>query len=159
MIGPQLIIIRQQKGIGFDRTASGSNALAQYAPEIQKQWSNPKTIPEKYLLWFHHLPWDYQLSSGNSLWDGIALHYQKGVEEAKSNVETWNTMESYIDEERFSHVLSFLKIQAEEAVWWRDACLSYFQQFSKIPLPEGVEKPAHTLEYYINLNPRFVPGN
>ncbi|MDO9554426.1 alpha-glucuronidase family glycosyl hydrolase [Rhodonellum sp.] len=148
-----------EKGVGFDRTASGSDALGQYAPEIQKEWGNLKTAPEKFLLWFHHLPWDHRLANGNTLWDGIALHYQKGVEEAKANVATWESMEAHVDAERFKHVLSFMKIQAEEAVWWRDACLLYFQQFSKMPLPDGVDKPEHDLDYYLNFNPKFVPGN
>ncbi|WP_373496564.1 alpha-glucuronidase family glycosyl hydrolase [Aquiflexum sp.] len=147
-----------EKGVGFDRTATGSNALGQYAPEIQKQWGNLKSVPEKYLLWFHHLPWNYKLSSGNTLWNGIALHYQKGVEESRENIETWTKMSDYVDEERFKHVLSFLQIQSEEAVWWRDACLLYFGQFSKMPLPAGVEKPAYDLGYYMKLNPKFVPG-
>lgn len=147
-----------EKGIGFDRTLTGSNALGQYASEIQKEWGNLNSVPEKYLLWFHHLPWNYKLSSGKTLWDGIALHYQKGVEESRKNIEIWKTMSDHVDEERFKHVLSFLKIQSEEAVWWRDACLLYFGQFSGMPLPEGVEKPAHDLNYYLNLNPKFVPG-
>jgi alpha-glucuronidase len=147
-----------EKGVGFDRTATGSNALSQYAPEIQKQWGSLKSVPEKYLLWFHHLPWNHKLSSGNTLWDGIALHYQKGVEESRKNIETWTKMSDHVDEERYKHVLSFLMIQSEEAVWWRDACLLYFGQFSSMPLPAGVEKPAHDLDYYLKLNPKFVPG-
>ncbi len=145
-------------GVGFDRTASGSDALGQYAPEIQKRWGSPQDIPEEYLLWFHHLPWDYQLQSGKTLWDGIALHYQQGVDEAKANVETWKKLENKIDRERHAHVLSFLEIQAKEAVWWRDACLLYFGQFSGMPLPAGVDPPQHSLEYYMNLDPKHVPG-
>ena len=38
-----------------------------------------------------------------------------------------------------------LAIQERDAIWWRDACLLYFQTFSKRPLPAGVEKPAKTL--------------
>ncbi|WP_194777508.1 alpha-glucuronidase family glycosyl hydrolase [Pararhodonellum marinum] len=147
-----------EKGVGFDRTPSGSNALEQYAPAIQETWGNLETIPEKYLLWFHHLPWDYGLKDGNSLWDGIALHYQKGVEEAWQNILTWEEMKPFVDPERHAHVLSFMKIQSEEAIWWRDACLLYFGQFSQKPLPEGVGKPAHDLEHYMKLNPKFVPG-
>lgn len=148
-----------EKSVGFDRTKSGSNALGQYAPEIQKEWGNLKTVPEKFLLWFHQLPWDHLLTDGNTLWDGIALHYQKGVEEAYANVKIWESMESHVDEERFQHVLSFMKIQAEEAVWWRDTCLLYFQQFSNMPLPNGVDNPEHDLDYYLKFNPKFVPGN
>ncbi|MBS9522732.1 alpha-glucuronidase [Litoribacter alkaliphilus] len=145
-------------GIGFDRTAEGSDALKQYHPELEKQWSDPETTPEKFLLWFHHLPWDYTLENGEILWDGLAKRYQEGVDEARSNVEVWRSLEGFIDAERYEHVLSFLKIQAEEAEWWKNACLLYFQQYSQKPIPEGVEKPEKDLEYYKSIDPKFVPG-
>lgn len=148
-----------EDGIGFDRTSSGSNALAQYAPEIQSQFGNPKTCPEKYLLWFHHLPWDYQLASGRSLWDEISLHYQKGVNQTASMIEDWKSIENQVDQERYEQVLTFLTIQHREAKWWKDACLTYFQQFSEKPFPKEITPPEHPLEYYQNITPLFVPGN
>lgn len=145
-------------GIGFDRTSSGSGALDQYHSEVAEKWSDKSTIPEKYLLWFHHVAWDHEMDSGRTLWDELALRYQEGVDEARENVETWKQMEGKIDQERFNHVLSFLKIQAEEAEWWKNACLLYFQQYSQKPFPEGVESPDKDLEYYKNIDPKFVPG-
>ncbi|MGY6522275.1 MAG: alpha-glucuronidase family glycosyl hydrolase [Mongoliitalea sp.] len=147
-----------EKGIGFNRTSTGSDALSQYAPALQNTWGNLATVPEKYLLWFHQVNWNHPLQNGESLWDNLAKHYQKGVEEARVNISTWENMREYVDEKRFNHVLSFLTIQAEEAAWWRDACLLYFGQFSKMPLPEGVEPPKHSLEYYMNFKPHHVPG-
>jgi alpha-glucuronidase len=146
------------EGIGFDRTASGSGALEQYQPKITEKWSDKSTVPEKYLLWFHHVGWNHRMDSGRTLWDELALRYQKGVNQARENVQTWQEMEGKIDGERFSHILSFLKIQAKEAEWWKNACLLYFQQFSQKPLPEGVEQPDKDLEYYKNIDPKFVPG-
>lgn len=145
-------------GIGFDRTSSGSNALQQYPSALEEKWSDKSTVPEKYLLWFHHVSWDYELDNGRILWDELALRYQKGVDEARKNVQTWEKMEGKIDDERHQHMLSMLKIQAQEAEWWKNACLLYFQQFSQKPLPDGVEKPDKDLEYYMNIDPKFVPG-
>lgn len=147
-----------EKGIGFNRTSTGSNALSQYASELQNQWGSLATVPEKYLLWFHQVDWIQPLQNGESLWDNLAKQYQKGVEEARANIVTWENMREYVDDQRFNHVLSFLTIQAEEAAWWRDACLLYFGQFSKMPLPAGVESPKHSLEYYMNFKPHHVPG-
>lgn len=147
-----------EEGMGFDRTEEGSNALSQYAPELQKKWGNLETVPDKYLLWFHNVSWDYKMESGNILWDEIAFHYQKGVEEARENVEIWKKLKDHVDRYRYEHVLSFLMIQAEEAEWWRDSVLLYFGQFSNLPLPEGVEPPKHDLEYYMNIDHKFVPG-
>ena len=146
-------------GIGFDRTPTGSNATAQYAPEIAQMFNNLETCPEKDLLWFHHVSWDYKLKDGNTLWDGIALKYQEGVNQVETNIKTWNSMEIYIDSERFNEVKMLLKIQLKEAKWWRDACLLYFQQFSGKPLPNGVEKPTKSLDFFKSLKFPFAPGN
>jgi alpha-glucuronidase len=146
-------------GVGFDRTSKGSGALSQYAPEVAKQWENPATTPDNLLLWFHHLPWDFQMHSGRSLWDEIGLHYQRGVDTVRGWQKQWSTLEKSIDPERFAHVQALLNRQEREAREWRDACLLYFQQFSKRPLPAGVEPPEHPLEYYRAVDRRFVPGN
>ncbi|HEA29604.1 MAG TPA: alpha-glucuronidase, partial [Leeuwenhoekiella sp.] len=82
-------------GIGFERTKNGSDAVDQYAPELAKKFNDPKTTPEELLLWFHHLPWDYTLKNGESLWDGIALKYQEGVDKVDTMIQTWQNMQTY----------------------------------------------------------------
>ena len=145
-------------GIGFDRTTKGSNAVAQYAEPLRSLWNDPKTTPEKYLLWFHHLPWDYVLEDGNTLWDGIALKYQEGVDQVAEMISTWEKMKPYVSEERHAEVKMLLDIQLKEAKWWRDACLLYFQTFSNRDLPKGVEKPTQSLDYFKSLKFPFAPG-
>jgi alpha-glucuronidase len=135
-------------GIGFDRTASGSNAVAQYSPAVRALYGNPATTPEKYLLWFHHVPWDRKMRSGRTLWDELALRYQRGVDWARATRKEWGSLAGVIDSERHAAVARKLEIQERDAVAWRDACLLYFQTFSKRPLPAGVEPPQKTLEEY-----------
>ena len=146
-------------GIGFDRTSKGSNALAQYQPEVDSFFTNLSTCPDEYLLWFHHVPWSYKTKSGRTLWDELCYKYNEGVDEVRWMQATWKNMEKYIDEERFNHVRMLLNTQEEEAVWWRNACLLYFQTFSKMPIPPQYEKPDHTLEYYESLHFPYAPGN
>lgn len=145
-------------GVGFDRTSSGSNALEQYADPIAKEYSSPETTPDKYLLWFHHLPWDYNMDNHRTLWYNMAITYQEGVEEVKEMVKTWSNMKRYVDKERFEKVSMLLQIQLKEAKWWRDACLLYFQKFSNMEMPESIPEPNHTLEYYKKLKTPFAPG-
>lgn len=146
-------------GIGFDRTASGSNALAQYAPEVQMQYANINTCPPAYLLWFHHASWDFKLQNGETLWNELCRHYYAGVDSVRQMQKTWNNLQMKVDQERFNQVRMLLQIQEEEAVWWRNACLLYFQTFSKRAIPAGLEKPSETLEYYKQLKFPFAPGN
>lgn len=145
-------------GVGFDRTTKGSNAVAQYAEPLRSLWNDPKTTPEKYLLWFHYLSWDYVLEDGNTLWDGIALKYQEGVDQVVDMISTWEKMKPYVSEERHREVKMLLNIQLKEAKWWRDACLLYFQTFSNRDLPKGVEKPTQSLDYFKSLKFPFAPG-
>lgn len=135
-------------GIGFDRTASGSNAVAQYSPAVRSVFGDPAATPEKYLLWFHHVPWDRRMRSGRMLWDELALRYQRGVERVRAARREWDSLSGLIDPERHAAVARKLEIQERDAVAWRDACLLYFQTISKRPLPAGVEPPRKTLEEY-----------
>ena len=146
------------QGIGFDRTNTGSDALAQYAPPVAAQFNDLKQTPEQYLLFFHHVPWDYRMRSGQTLWYELIAHYTQGVDDVKQMRETWRHMDGYIDDERYQQVATFLAIQQKEAQWWRDACIAYFQSISGLPLPSGYAPPQQSLKYYESLTFPFVPG-
>ncbi len=146
------------KGIGFDRTATGSNALEQYQQPVADSLSSLKTCPDELLLWFHHLDWDYKMKSGNTLWEELCYQYYKGADSVTWMQKEWNTLEGKVDDERFNQVKMLLGIQKKEANWWRDACLLYFQTFSHRPIPENLPKPEYTLEYYEGLRFPYAPG-
>lgn len=147
------------EGIGFDRTKSGSDAVSQYFSPVSDKFNNIDTCPEEYLLWFHHVGWDYEMNSGETLWDELCLSFNQGVDSVKWMKEKWNSLESGIDKERHTHVSSLMDIQFKEAKWWRDAMLAYFQTFSKKPIPAQFEQPPHSLEYYMNVEHKYAPGN
>ncbi len=135
-------------GIGFDRTKSGSNTVSQYHEPVRRQFSQLDQCPEKFLLWFHHVAWDRKMKSGRTLWDELALHYQEGVNWTRATRASWTTLAKAIDGERHAAIAQKLAIQERDAVWWRDACLLYFQTFARRPLPRGVEPAAKTLAEY-----------
>ncbi|MEW6129536.1 MAG: alpha-glucuronidase family glycosyl hydrolase [Acidobacteriota bacterium] len=137
-----------ERGIGFDRTKTGSNTVSQYFPPVRNRFANVSRCPEKFLLWFHHLPWDYRMRSGQTLWDELALHYQRGVDWTRAARKKWDSMGNVIDAQRHAEAAKKLAIQERDAIHWRDAVLLYFQSFSKRPLPKGVEPPQKTLEEY-----------
>jgi alpha-glucuronidase len=150
-------------GIGFDRGPpvkgrKGSDATAQYSPKVAARYADPKKTPENLLLWFHHVSWDRKMASGRTLWDELVHRYDHGVEEVRQMRRTWAAQESRVDAARFAQVSAFLAIQEQEAQWWRDACIAYFQSISKRPLPAGAAPPAHPLEYYKSLKFPYAPG-
>ncbi len=144
-------------GIGFDRTATGSNAVNQYYPPVAQKFALLNSCPDEFLLWFHHLDWDYRMRSGKTLWEELCYHYYSGVEAVREMQRSWNSIEDNLDKEIFQHVQTMLKIQEKESVWWRDACILYFQTFSGEPIPAELEKPQKSLEFYQSLNFPFAP--
>ena len=135
-------------GIGFDRTAAGSNAVAQYAAPVRDRYANLSTVPDSVLLWFHRVPWTYRTHGGRTVWDELVFRYNAGVDTVRAMQREWASVRPAVDAERFADVAKFLDIQEREARWWRDAALTYFQQYSRMPIPAKYEQPAHPVAYY-----------
>jgi len=146
-------------GIGFDRTHTGSNAVAQYAPPVARRLADPKAIDERHLLWFHHLPWDHRMADGASLWDTLVRRYDRGVAQVAEMRATWAGLERFVDAERHGRIADALRVQQAEAQWWRDASIAYFASLSGRPLPTGSAPPAHTLDWYKAQRFPYAPGN
>lgn len=144
--------------IGFDRTESGSNAIAQYAQPLRETWSDIATTPDKLLLWFHRVPWDHEMKFGRTLWEALVDHYDRGVSQVGELKAHWQSLEGAVDQERFREVSAYLDIQAKEARWWRDASLAYWMSVNGLDLPAEAEPPAHDLEYYKALEFPNAPG-
>ena len=138
-------------GVGFNRTSSGSNAVGQYYPPVRDMYESVDTCPENLLLWFHHVKWTYKTKSGRSLWDELCYHYYAGVDGVRAMQKTWNATEGTMDTETFTKVKTLLAQQEKEAVIWRNSCVLYFQTFSKMPIPQGLETPDKPLSYYKEL--------
>lgn len=117
-------------GIGFDRSSRGSHAVGQYHPPLRELLDDPRTCPERYLLWFHHLPWDWRMRSGRTLWEELQACYHRGVAYVEQMQTTWETLEEWIDRQRFEEVQRLLALQVENARQWRDVCLAYFGAFA-----------------------------
>ncbi len=117
-------------GLGFDRGRLGSGAVDQYRPPIAELFNDIKSCPEKYLVWFHHVPWNHILSSGRTFRDELIFRYDRGVKRAKAMLKTWEKLKGRIDPDRYNAVLAKLKIQCADAEEWRDICVPYFMGFA-----------------------------
>lgn len=121
-------------GLGFDRTTSGSNAVSQYFSPLREEFNDIYTCPEKYLLWFHHVPWNYVMHSGRTLWQELCYKYYSGTGYVDQMATTWALLKGRIDSQIFQHVTDRLKKQQKDAKIWRDTCLNYFQRFSQMEI-------------------------
>ena len=118
--------------VGFDRTqATGSGATAQYREPYRSQYENLSTCPERYLLWFHHVPWTYRTLSGRTLWEEMQYRYQRGVSEVEDFVRIWQQLKPAIDDQRWQEVDAKLQKQLRNAREWQQVCTDYFRQFAE----------------------------
>ena len=140
-------------GIGFDRTTGGSNAVSQYHEPLASQFNSLESCPEIYLLWFHHLPWNYKTKSGRILWDELCYRYDRGVQQVRGFQKVWDQLQDYVDAERFYDTQSRLRRQERDAQVWKDGCLLYFQQFSRRPIPYELERPVYDLKFLQSVSP------
>lgn len=76
------------------------------------------------------------MSTGRTLWLELCYRYHAGVDDVIKMKQAWATLSGRIDPELYRHVQDKLVIQEQDAVIWRDTCLSYFQTFSKMPFPK-----------------------
>ncbi len=135
------------KGVGFDRTQkTGSGATTQYPEAFGRMVENRNTCPDKYLLWFHHADWNSTCQSGRTLWTELCYHYQHGLEGVRQMQKLWEQAEGCVPDGIFNDIRQRLQTQARDAAWWKDACLLYFQTFSRQAFPDFVEPPTHTLD-------------
>jgi alpha-glucuronidase len=146
------------EGIGFDRTSTGSNAVAQYTPEVGRCFADLHCVSDDDLLWFHHLPWTYGMRSGQTLWDALVRRYDRGVAQVAAMNRTWASLAPTVDMQRHSATAAKLQRQLIEAKWWRDASIAYWQSVSHLPLPPGSSVPSHDLPWYKAIHFDTVPG-
>lgn len=126
-------------GIGFNRSSGGTDAVGQYPEPYRSLYDNLATCPEEYLLWFHHVPWNYRMKSGSTLWEELCMRYNMGVSMVETYRDYWHTstkeyMKDHITEWEMTD--SLLNVQLASAKEWRDVCLKYFQTFSKMNIDE-----------------------
>lgn len=113
--------------IGFDRTTAGSNAVSQYRDAICQLYNDINTCPDELLLWFHRVPWNHRMHSGNTLWQELQYRYNLGVNTVEATCNVWhNRMQPFVDPQRWKEVDDRLQEQLLNAREWRDVCLSYF---------------------------------
>lgn len=117
-------------GVGFDRSTKGTGATAQYPTPYCTIYDSMTTCPERYLLWFHHVPWTYRTLSGRTLWDEMQYRYNRGVKEVEDFASIWQESKNLIDPQRWQEVNDKLSIQLKDAKEWRDTCLDYFSKFA-----------------------------
>ena len=118
-------------GIGFNRSTSGTGATQQYREPYRSQYDRIGTCPERYLLWFHHVPWTYRTLSGRTLWEEMQHRYQRGVDEVADFQRIWQQLKPYIDEQRWHEVEQKLQVQLRDAQEWQQVCIGYFSKFAQ----------------------------
>ncbi len=115
------------KGIGVDRTMkTGTGYTSQYLEPNRSLYEDRETCPEELLLFFHHVPYTYQLKDGRTLLQYIYDVHFEGVEQVIKYSELWEDLETKIEKDFYLAVKEGLETQLKDAVEWRDVINTYF---------------------------------
>jgi len=139
--------------LGADRTkTTGTGTVLQYNAPLCDQYNDLKTCPERYWLWFHRIGWKDKLPTGDTFWEHLCGEFESGAKIAATYPGIWESVKTYVDNERYELVLGRLKLQAREAVWWKDACILFYQSVNGLPLPKGITPPIYDLAKLKRIN-------
>ncbi|MEY7848518.1 alpha-glucuronidase family glycosyl hydrolase [Natrarchaeobius sp. A-rgal3] len=125
------------EGIGVDRTSSGSGYAAQYRDPLTELYDDPESCPEELLLFFHHLPWEYELTDGTTVIQRLYDNLHAGAATVDDLRERWLDLEGSVDERRHRHVTARFDEHALQAKRWRDTLCTYFYEKSGVPDERG----------------------
>lgn len=128
--------LANRTGIGYDRSSSGTDAVAQYHQPLRSRLDSLNTCPESCLLWFHFVPWDYRLHSGRTVWEEMVHDYRAGVQYVDGMGRTWAGLAGRIDPERYAMVRKKLAEEARYARQWRDTYVRFLAARSGQPVPQ-----------------------
>ena len=121
-------------GVGYDRTcATGSGYAGQYAPAVASRYESLQTCPEELLLWFHHVPYTYRLSSGQTVIQHIYDQHHQGVAEVVEFRNVWERLQGRLPPAVWRETARRLEAQEAHARKWCQAINTYFAQLSGIP--------------------------
>lgn len=122
-----------RNGLGVDRTVkSGSGYTAQYSEAAFKMFENIKTCPERYLLFFHHVSYNHELSDGRTVIQYIYDVHFEGVEMVKKYINQWNKLKGKVKATDYENVCNRLQMQLKNAIEWRDQVNTFYLRFSGI---------------------------
>lgn len=120
--------------IGMDRTVSnGTGNAGQYPEEVAQLYEDPETTPDDLMLWFHHVPYTFELHSGKTVIQHFYDAHYDGAETAATFPQIWKSLRGKIDDDRFEHELFRLQYQAGHSIVWRDAINEFYRNLSGIP--------------------------
>ena len=126
-----------REGVGIDRTQNGTGYVSQYPPEIALRYADLKTCPDKLLLFFHRVRYDYVMRDGRKLIERIYDDHFEGAKRAEGLLTRWLSLEGRIPTASFENGRERFNRQLHNAKEWRDVINTYFFRYSGMEDPKG----------------------
>lgn len=121
-----------EDGIGVDRTAYAE----QFPEPLAQRYSTVEDCPLELLLFFHHLPWEYE-RDGTTILQRLYDNCFAGVESVRAMRERWAELDGHVDPERHRHVAERLDEQLAHAKHWRNTLVDFFYDYAAVPDAKG----------------------
>ncbi|MBN1576924.1 MAG: T9SS type A sorting domain-containing protein [Chitinispirillaceae bacterium] len=121
-------------GIGVARcngsggTVRNDFAKKYYTPALADSFCDLSKCPEDYILFFHHLKWDYKMKGGMTLIQQLQFEHFNGIHRVQKYIKYWKELNAAttVDGAIFSHVSSKLNTQLSDASKWANTFRSQF---------------------------------
>lgn len=125
------------QAVGIDRTEKGTGYACQYPEDMAKMYQDTDTCPEKLLLFFHRLRYDFKMKDGRTLLQRIYDDHFEGAQGAERLLSDWEKMQPHLPEAIYAHSLDRFRRQVKNAHDWRDIINTYFYRFTGIADEKG----------------------
>lgn len=125
------------QAVGIDRTPVGTGYTRQYPAALAARYESTDTCPEKLLLFFHRLRYDFVMRDGRTLLQRVYDDHFAGAEGAEELLHEWKKMENLLPNPFYRLVLARFERQLSNAREWRDIVNTYFYRFTGIPDARG----------------------
>lgn len=117
------------KGIGYDRTTSGSGYANQYDGFNKQRFNNKKACPEEYLLFFHFVDWNYRLQNRKTLLENLLQGFQQSINSIDALKFTWQSFKDQVDQQRYKEVQQKIDLQKKDALEFKNYFVGFLNTF------------------------------
>ena len=125
--------LADRRGIGTDRTASGTGEIARYPADFAARLQDTARCPEEWLLAVHHVPYRQPLPDGKTVVQSVYDAHFAGAAEAANALDAWESTRGIADGDRYAAVHAFLAGAARQAEIWRETTTEWLQRVSGVP--------------------------
>ncbi|MBR0408875.1 MAG: alpha-glucuronidase [Clostridia bacterium] len=117
-----------RNAVGIDRTKNGTGYVEQYPEPWRSRYADPQTCPDNLLLFFHRLPYDFQMKDGRTLIQRVYDDHFLGYDQAEQMAKALAALD--LPSPDREEAARRMEAQLQNAREWRDITNTFFHRLS-----------------------------